>query len=85
MLQEDQSKGQRVRAFKVEYLASSGAYEPFMSGSSIGNKYIGLRGSAGAVTTTALRLTVTESVGSPVITTFAAFRPCSDGSEVSEW
>ena len=80
MIQEDITQGQRIRAFVVEYLVG-GQWVPFSRGESVGNKRIDVVGTpiAGART---FRLNVTQHIGAegPLITNFAAFRPCSNGT-----
>lgn len=69
MLEEDCRYGQRVRAFRVEGLAS-GNWTELYSGSSIGHKRI-VPFKPQALS--ALRLVVTDSAGEPRIRRFAAF------------
>lgn len=74
-LREDISKGELVRAYVVEYQATTGgAWQPFSTGTAVGNRKIDVLGAA--VTATAVRLTVTQSVGTPNIAQFAVFKPC---------
>lgn len=76
IIQEDQTFGQRVRAYAIDFLPQgSSTWEPFSTGSSIGNKRIDL-GSAVPVQASALRLVITGAAAPPIISNFAAFRPC---------
>ncbi len=63
VLTEDQSEGQRVRSWLVEWSADSGAsWQTFGSGESIGNKRILLAPSAQSYNATSVRLTVLAAV-----------------------
>ena len=73
---EDQTFGQLVSAYVVEFTNGSGSWAPFSSGMSIGNKRIDVYGN-GTIAATALRLTVksTFSGATPHVASFAAFAP----------
>jgi len=73
MIQEDLSKGQRVRSYVVDYLVQ-GKWVIFSQGHSIGNKRIDLGDPIGPWSK--FRLRITESVGAPQITKFAVFAVC---------
>jgi|ERR1712130_379282 len=69
VLREDQSTGQRILAFKVD-VTLSGKSE-VVNGTAIGNKYIAfLSKRYGAGTT--LALTITQTIGSPIMASFGA-------------
>jgi len=82
MLQEDLSKGQRIRAYNVEIKVNgSSPWINFSSGTSVGHKRIDIIESGTALTLgpgAALRLVILGFVGGhpPVIRNFAAFSPC---------
>lgn len=71
MMQEMIEYGERVRAYTVESL-QGGSWSTYMTGQAIGNKriFVAKEASTGI---SAFRLNVTQSVGVPLITNFAAF------------
>lgn len=74
VIREDQSFGQRIRSYEVSYDPGNGVWEPFSTGTSVGNKRIDLLSSP--VTVAYLQLKVTNSTAQPVISFFGAFAPC---------
>ena len=73
MIQEMVEYGERVRNYTVEtQTQTGGTWSPFMTGQAVGNKriYVAPQASTGF---TAFRLTVSASIGVPLITNFAAF------------
>ena len=81
MLRENQTAGQRIRGWKVEWPSDHGsAWEEFGTGESIGNKRIVLAASAQSHRATNVRLTITASYGTePPIATLMVFSPCLTG------
>ena len=75
VLREDQSQGQRVRAYTIE-VETTGKWTQVATGTGIGNRQVELF-SGGAVVATAVRLTITAAVAQPIISQFAAFKPCA--------
>lgn len=80
ILQEDLTKGQRVRGYRVEYIVG-GKWTTFSSGHSIGNKRIDL-GEWISGSWTKFRLVITDLVGTdgPYITKFAVYTQCPTGA-----
>jgi hypothetical protein len=75
MIREDQSFGQAVLSYRVDYQASAGgAWQNFSSGRVIGNKRIDVL-SGGPVSAVALRLTLTSTADTTHISNFSAFSP----------
>lgn len=75
IVQEDQTYGQRVRAFVIETQTEAGGpWTQASVGTSIGHKRIAL--AAATVKATAARLRITGAAASPVIMAFAAYAPC---------
>ena len=79
MIQEDLSRGQRIRAYKVEYrAAASTGWINFSSGTSVGHKRIDVApttvtlSGAGA----AFRLVIVGAAAPAVLSNFAVFAPC---------
>eukprot|EP00038_Savillea_parva_P024194 m.43322 g.43322 ORF g.43322 m.43322 type:complete len:467 (+) comp6390_c0_seq1:26-1426(+) len=78
-VQEDLSRGQRIMAFSVEVqVTGSTAWQPFATGSAVGNKRIALASSA-VSHVAKFRLTVSDGVQLPANVTLAAFAsaPCA--------
>jgi alpha-L-fucosidase len=76
IIQEDQTYGQRVRAFVVEtQTETGGAWTQVAEGSSIGHKRIAI--ASAPVKAVAARLRITGAAASPVIMAFAAYGPCT--------
>ena len=69
IIQEDITKGERIRQYKIEAKVN-GKWQTVCSGESVGHKRIAHFES---VETTALRLTVTQSVALPAISYFSAY------------
>ena len=69
MLQEEISSGERVREFRIDAFVD-GQWQSVADGSCIGHKRIQ---SITPVTTTKLRLVITEATANPQIRNFAAF------------
>ena len=69
IIQEDIAKGERIRQYKIEAKVN-GKWQTVCSGESVGHKRIAHFES---VETTALRLTVTQSVALPAISYFSAY------------
>jgi len=82
MLQEDLASGQRVRAYRVEYLLQ-GKWTLFSSGRSIGHKRIDL-GNPISGSQIKFKLNITDYIGGgPLIQNFAIFAACpSDAEEI---
>lgn len=79
MIQEDTRQGELVRAYTIEYQApGSSTWTAFSTGTAVGHKRIDL-GSGSAVVASRVRLTVTQAVGTPVVSFFGAFAPCPSG------
>jgi alpha-L-fucosidase len=75
IIQENIRLGQRVRAFSVDVLPkSTGTWQNFLQGTSIGHKFIGL--GTPVPDATQIRLTITSSAAPPILINFAAFAPC---------
>ena len=75
VIQEDQSQGQRIRSFTVEAQAGTGAeWQAVATGTSVGNKRIALFQKP--VTATTIRMTVTQTVGLPIVSRFSVHKPC---------
>lgn len=70
IIQEDISKGQRVRAFDVLGYRN-GRWETVVKGTSIGHKFIGLLPTATSYTK--MKLVITESTGQPFIKQFTLY------------
>ncbi len=68
-IQEDISKGERIRKYKVEAFIN-GRWELLCKGSSIGNKRIQM---FKKITTKKIRLTITESILQPQISSFKTY------------
>eukprot|EP00037_Helgoeca_nana_P011787 m.105977 g.105977 ORF g.105977 m.105977 type:complete len:306 (-) comp21053_c0_seq3:145-1062(-) len=77
VIREDQSHGQLIRSFVVEVLKGT-AWVPFVTGTGVGNKFIGVA-SAGVTGATSIRLRVTGSLAEPQLLQFAAFAACPNG------
>ena len=73
VMREDQSQGQRVRAYTVEAQVD-GVWMPLVTGDGIGNRRVDLHSTV--VVATAVRLNITEAVAEPIISHFGAFSPC---------
>jgi hypothetical protein len=70
-----------VREWKVEWLsAADHRWANFSTGKSIGNKRIEIAAGAMAHNATAVRLTITSSVGEPTGVALGVFAPCSTGT-----
>ena len=81
MLQEDQTQGQRVRGWLVEWKGQDGSWRPFAQGASIGNKRISLAPGALLHNASSLRLTLTRYVGDAIPrVTLSVPGPCPTGS-----
>lgn len=73
-MEEDQTEGQLIVAFTVEYLdAATGKYAAFSNGVTVGAKRIDV--AAAPVTATALRFTVTSAFGTPTGLKLSALGP----------
>jgi len=70
IIQEYLPLGQRIRKYKIEALMPGGKWDTIAQGSSVGNKRIE---QFAEVKTAALKLTVTESAATPVVSNFAAY------------
>jgi alpha-L-fucosidase len=76
VMQEDQTTGQRVRAWTLTAFLPDGSTLPLGAGRSIGNKRIVAFPEVPQVTMVELK--VTAAVGAPVIANFAIFGGCDD-------
>ncbi|KAA0172032.1 hypothetical protein FNF28_00349 [Cafeteria roenbergensis] len=76
IVQEDQTYGQRVRAFSIQALGEDGSWTEMASGTSVGQKRIAL--AANPVKASVFRLEVSQSTAEPMLLAFAAFAPCAD-------
>ena len=75
MLQEFIPLGQRVKAFKVEYL-DGGSWKTWKSGTTIGHKRI-LLGTS--VTTNSVRVSITNALACPTISGFGLYNDTVSG------
>lgn len=83
VLQEDQTRGQQIRGWRVEWLAAgtSGTnWTLFGSGRSIGNKRIVIAPGAMSHNASKVRLTITETAGVSPAATLLVPTPCGTGS-----
>ena len=82
VLQEDQSDGQRVRSWVVDWQSGNGPWTVFAQGASIGNKRISLSPGALSHHASRVRLTLTRYVGGDLApkVTLSVPAPCSTGS-----
>ena len=82
VLQEDQSQGQRVRSWVVDWQSRNGSWQTFAKGASIGNKRISLSPGALSHSATRVRLTLTRYVGGDLApkVTISVPAACSTGS-----
>ena len=71
VVQEDITKGQRIRAWYIDVLDDTGNWLPIAEGTAIGHKRIVTLGKS--VSAKKIRLHVTKSVAKPIISTFAAY------------
>lgn len=76
IVQEDQTYGQRIRAFSIQALGDDGSWTDMASGSSVGQKRIALAPSP--VKASVFRLSVSQATAEPMLLAFAAFAPCAD-------
>jgi len=76
MLCEDQTNGQLILSYTVEYTnMTGGTWLSFANGTSMGNKRIHLLPN-GPMRVVQLRLTIKSSAGNYVITHFGAYAQC---------
>eukprot|EP01129_Flabellula_baltica_P002831 TRINITY_DN12731_c0_g1_i2.p1 TRINITY_DN12731_c0_g1~~TRINITY_DN12731_c0_g1_i2.p1 ORF type:complete len:290 (-),score=66.72 TRINITY_DN12731_c0_g1_i2:28-897(-) len=79
VIQEDQRKGQRIRAYSIEALIitgdGKGSWVPFSKGTSVGNKRIDVIPKP-LTSVRRLRLTADEYIQTPQLLNFAVFSPC---------
>lgn len=76
IIREDISKGERIRKYKVEGLVNR-KWKLLCSGSSVGNKRIQM---FKKITSKKIRLTITESVAQPQISSFELFNVAFDNT-----
>lgn len=78
VIREDLRFGQRILAYRVVATGADGLEPPFAAGKAVGNKRIHV---GKKVVGVRLRLEVSTTASSlpPVVKSFAAFEPCSDG------
>ena len=81
-MEEDQSLGQLIVSYTVEAQVG-GVWQPFSSGVTVGSKRIDI--AAAAVSTTALRFSVTEGFGVPTALKLSAFAPGPCAQEPFEY
>lgn len=74
VIQEDQAQGQRIRGFSVD-AQSSGSWTTILTGTGVGNKYIGVA-SSGVTGATSIRLRVTSAIAEPQLLHFGVYAPC---------
>lgn len=81
VLEEDQTQGQRVRGWVVEWSSDNGVtWKEFETGASVGAKRIVIFPSAMSYTATHVRLNITRTYGPAPRVTLGVYSPCMTGT-----